>query len=91
MNRISNIGLRICYIVVLISTFHSQFCRMQVRALGAPCGAYASGFSTTHVSGAVIEAATDAEMEAIMTDIGIPRAVSAYICQVEGGGGEGGG
>ena len=48
---------------------------MQVRALGAPCGAYASGFSTTHVSGAVIEAATDAEMEAIMTDIGIPAAL----------------
>jgi hypothetical protein len=65
----------LCISVVFISTFNSQFCRMQVRALGAPCDAYASGFSTTHVSGAVIEAATDAEMEAIMTDIGIPAAL----------------
>ena len=48
---------------------------MQVRALGSPCDAHAEGFSTTHVSGAVIAAATDAELEAIMTDIGIPAAL----------------
>ncbi len=48
---------------------------MQVRALGSPCDAYAEGFSTTHVSGAVIATATDAELEAIMTDIGIPAAL----------------
>ncbi len=80
--------------IILILTLHSHFCCMQVHALGAPCDAYARGFETTHVSGAVIEAATDAEMEAIMTDIGIPAALRVQFRLVfakwKGDGGEGG-